>query len=92
MIIYNAISPNGDGQNDFMEIQSIEQYPDNTLVVFDRWGGKVFEIEGYDNVEKRFTGMRNVSGNHLLPTGTYYYQLQIEELSKKYRGFLVIKN
>jgi len=92
LVIYNAVSPNGDGNNDFMEITSIDQYPDNHLVVFDRWGNKVFEVESYDNNTRKFEGMGNVGSKGKLPTGTYYYQLSIEELSKVFRGFIVLKN
>ncbi|MFZ4263891.1 gliding motility-associated C-terminal domain-containing protein, partial [Sphingobacterium sp. HJSM2_6] len=39
--IYNEFSPNDDGQNDYFYIDCIDQYPDNQLEIFNRWGNLV---------------------------------------------------
>ena len=45
-----GFSPNGDGIHDFFQVRGIEEYPDATMVVFNRWGSKVFEKEHYGNL------------------------------------------
>ena len=44
-----AFSPNDDGINDYWRIKFIDQFPNNTVMVFNRWGLKVFEQKGYTN-------------------------------------------
>ena len=74
---YNAISPNGDGQNDFFLIENIECYPDNTVEIYNRWGVLVFERTGYNNTDRAFKGVSEgrvtVKQSEELPVGTYYY-------------------
>ncbi|MBL4861521.1 MAG: gliding motility-associated C-terminal domain-containing protein [Crocinitomicaceae bacterium] len=43
----NTFSPNGDTKNDTWVIEGIEKYPDNQIMVFDRWGQKVYHGTGY---------------------------------------------
>ncbi len=45
----NVFTPNGDGVNDTYEIPLLERYISNRLVVFNRWGQKVFEASDYNN-------------------------------------------
>lgn len=49
VIIPNIITPNGDGMNDNFVIENIEFFPDNKVAIFNRWGKKVFEKNGYKN-------------------------------------------
>ncbi len=73
----NAITPNGDGKNDelFFEIlaQGTEQFPDNEIIVFSRWGDIVYEAAPYQNDWKGV----NKQGKEL-PHGTYYYILRLD--------------
>jgi gliding motility-associated-like protein len=41
-----AFTPNADGINDTWTIASLEYYPDNLILVFNRWGQKVYEHSG----------------------------------------------
>jgi gliding motility-associated-like protein len=77
--IPSGFTPNGDGINDIWEIDNASAYPSMVVQVFNRWGTKVFESKGYDNVSKGkvFDGNRN---NRPLPTGTYYYVITIPKL------------
>ena len=68
---FNAISPDGNGKNDFMYIKSIEKYPENSMIILNRWQNVVWKAENYDNVNVKFEG-KDMQGNPL-PTGTYYY-------------------
>ncbi len=89
--IYNAISPNGDDKHDFLEIENIEAYADNKIVIYDRWGSKVFEANGYDNDVIRFEGSGNTNGAKDLPGGTYYYKLDLGN-GLLFNGFFILKN
>jgi gliding motility-associated-like protein len=80
--IWNAVSPNNDGKNDIFYLEGIECYPINTVEIFNRWGVKVFETNGYDNISRVFSGYSDgrstISRNEMLPTGTYFYVLKYE--------------
>lgn len=83
LIIYNGLSPNGDGRNDFFYIKGIELFPDNTVEIYNRWGVKVYETKGYDNNASRFDGYSRgratFNNNELLPVGTYFYIIKYKE-------------
>jgi gliding motility-associated-like protein len=89
--VYNAVSANDDGLNDFLMIENIENFPENKLSVFNRWGDKVFEIRDYDNAARAFKGWSNVQGEKELVNGTYFYVLELPQ-GETLRGFLAVKN
>lgn len=72
---YHAFSPNGDGLNDLYIISGIENYPDNHVYFFNRWGTLVWDKEKYDNVKNVWDG-KDKSGLSLTP-GTYFYVIDI---------------
>jgi len=49
LIIPNVFTPNGDGVNDNLVFKNLHAFPDNRLVVLNRWGKTVFEKTGYQN-------------------------------------------
>jgi gliding motility-associated-like protein len=67
---YNVFSPNGDGKNDFFEVETCS-VKDYKIEIFDRWGKKVFE--SFDKMEK-WDGLRN--GNEEASSGTYFYVIE----------------
>ncbi len=76
--VLNLVSPNGDGKNEFLFIENIDAYPECLVVIYDRWGTKVFEQKGYDNREKVFSGNNNVLRKSELTEGTFYYVIRSE--------------
>ncbi len=82
--IFNGISPDGDGRNDYFLIQGIENFPNNNVQIFNRWGLQIFNVNGYNNNDstKRWEGTSSaratVNSNNSLPTGTYYYIVKYE--------------
>ncbi|MBK9736723.1 MAG: gliding motility-associated C-terminal domain-containing protein [Saprospiraceae bacterium] len=72
----SIITPNGDGSNDELYFAGLESFPKNSLKIFNRWGGLIFEAKGYQSYGTLFNGMRN--GNRL-PADTYYYVLIFED-------------
>jgi gliding motility-associated-like protein len=76
LVFYDVFSPNGDGQNDRWVIEGIENFPNSTLSIFDRWGQLVFETTGYAN---DWEGSRN--DGSLLPLGAYFFVLRLGDNS-----------
>jgi len=92
IFVHQGLSPNGDGINDFLEIDGITAYPDNHLMIINRNGAAIFEAKGYDNITKIFDGHSNITGAMQLP-GTYFYSLEykIGNVIKRKTGFIVLK-
>ncbi|WP_404811912.1 Ig-like domain-containing protein [Capnocytophaga canimorsus] len=95
---YNGLSNNEDGTNDGFVIDGIECYPKNKVRIYNRWGVKVFETEGYNNKERLFKGISNgrvtVDADKKLPQGTYYYVIEYIDGSNQTHseaGWLYIK-
>ena len=98
LIPYNGMSVDGDGKNEHFHIAGINRYPDNVVRIYNRWGVKVFETEGYDNVTRVFRGFSNgrvvVETSDKLPQGTYYYVIEYVDENKQKRsevGWLYLK-
>ena len=73
LTIFNAVSPNNDDVNDYFYIAKIENFPNNRLWIYNRWGNQVFDSgsEGYKN------NWPGTWGDDIdLPDGTYYYILE----------------
>ncbi|SHF89870.1 gliding motility-associated C-terminal domain-containing protein [Flavobacterium segetis] len=81
--IFNALAPNGNGDNKIFRIRGLECYPDNSVEIYNRWGVLVFEKRGYNNQENAFRGMSEgrvtVRQSDELPEGTYYYILRYKD-------------
>jgi gliding motility-associated-like protein len=86
VFVYNGISPNGDQLNDEWHIIGIEQYPDNEVAVYNRWGNQVFAQKGYTNT-KAWSGTWN---GRELPDGTYYYVIDLGKGAGLVSGYLQI--
>ncbi|VDG81410.1 gliding motility-associated C-terminal domain [Capnocytophaga ochracea] len=98
LIPYNGMSVNGDGKNDHFHIGGIENYPNNVVRIYNRWGVKVFEVSGYDNVTRVFRGISDgrvtVEAADKLPQGTYYYVIEYYDQNNNKQsevGWLYIK-
>ena len=97
LTIYNGVSADADGHNDYFKIDGIEYYPKNNLKIFNRWGVLVYEKDGYSN-EAPFDGHSNgratISADSKLPQGTYYYILEYEDSDDQphtEKGWLYLK-
>jgi gliding motility-associated-like protein len=71
---YNTFSPNGDGKNDFMEINTVQNYPTNVVSIFNRWGSLVKEIQNYDNLTNVWNGTD--LSNDYVASGTYFFSFE----------------
>lgn len=64
----NAFTPNGDGINDTWVIEGLDSYPRAIVMIYNRWGQKIYEKHGgfveWDGI--------NINGKEVT-TGTFYY-------------------
>ncbi|WP_418501499.1 gliding motility-associated C-terminal domain-containing protein [Flagellimonas sp.] len=95
--IFNGITPNGDGSNDYFRILGIENYPDNQLKIYNRWGVLVYESEQYGQGNNLFYGISEgratFQKDKELPSGTYFYILTFTGTNPgkdSYSGYLYI--
>ncbi len=85
LIIPTLITPNLDGRNDFFVINGLETLGKSTLTIFNRLGGRVYEMENYSNT------WNGVDDNEKdLPEDTYFYILKTEK-SRTIKGYVVIR-
>lgn len=84
--IPNFITPNNDGDNDAFIIHCLdnEAYPENEILIFNRWGDIVFKSKPYHN------DWEGTYRNSPLPPGTYFYTLKLESGSKPTTGFITL--
>ncbi len=100
LTIEQLITPNGDGKNDKWELVDVLKYclecnKRAHVRLFNRWGAKVYEKDGYMFDEERFEGY---SQNKLdfqnlqqLPSGTYFYIIMFNG-DKDKTGYITIAN
>lgn len=84
--IPNVITPNGDGVNDTWTIEQIEDFPNATFVIYNRWGNIVWQATG-NAFQWNGTNYRN---GELLPDGTYFYiiDLHSKTYSEPFTGYV----
>jgi gliding motility-associated-like protein len=80
----NTFTPNGDGINDIWVIENLPKYPIQWVQVFDRYGQLLFESHGYTHP---WDGTYNGSP---LPSGTYYYIIELGDSGNPKTGYVTI--
>ena len=87
-----VITPNGDGFNDVLEVKGLAKYPNNELVIFNRWGSEVFRAAPYINDwDGRSIGKLTLGkgADAKVPVGTYFYILKLEK-GKEISGYIYV--
>lgn len=87
LAFFNGFTPNGDDVNDYFVIQGVENYQNNVLCVFNRWGNQIYRMEGYTNDPA--TAFNGHWENVTLPEGTYFYVFDDGE-GNRYSGYVQI--
>ena len=95
--VFNVITPNGDGVHDVLVISGLDENPNNTLKIFNRWGVLVYTTKAYNTEGNVFDGTSEgrvtVNQDKKLPVGTYFYILDYEVStgeSKSISGYIYI--
>ena len=95
--VFNAVTPNGNGDNDTFIIRNIQSFPENTVTIFNRWGVVVYEVSSYGQEGNFFKGVSEgrstINKNEELPSGVYFYVLKYKNakgIMKQRSGYLYI--
>lgn len=88
--VFSGITANNDGINDVLAIENIDQFPNNSVSVYNRWGQLVFEKKGYNN--SNVVWPVGDEGSKLI-SNTYFYVIDLGNGSKLIKGWVeLIKN
>ncbi|MBK8805804.1 MAG: tandem-95 repeat protein [Bacteroidales bacterium] len=90
VFIPDMFTPNGDGYNDYFRIDGLEDFPENYLIIYNRWEHIVYEKENYENDWNGFATSALIDGSKL-PEGTYFYILELKSIEKVFKGSVYIK-
>jgi len=82
-IIYNIVTPNGDGKNDYFTIKGLNTIGKYRVNIFNANGNLLFSSIDYNN------DWGATYKGEVVPDGTYLYAIEIDNVTK-YRGFLTI--
>lgn len=85
LIIPRFITPNHDGFNDEFLIQGIEEYPEATIQIFDKFGKILFDFK---NNSKYWNGFYN---GKQLPSSDYWYIIQLSKDLPPIKGHFTLK-
>jgi gliding motility-associated-like protein len=79
IVVPNVITPNGDGKNDKLVFKNVQFKENSSLLVFDRWGKKIYESANYKNEWQPEQS-----------SGTYYFILTVQDEPEPYTGYFQI--
>lgn len=96
------VSPNNDGLgNEFFKVENIVSFPDNLVLIFNRWGNEVYRMSGYNESDRVFSGYANTgllsNTNAPISDGVYYYLITTnrtingQKVSALNKGYLILK-
>jgi large repetitive protein len=84
--IPTGYTPNNDGSNDLFVVRGIEAFPNNKILIFNRWGNEVYSKSGYMN---DWAGQNNKG--ETLPEGTYFVILSIDNGEIELKGYVDLR-
>ena len=89
--IHNVITPFQDNANDYLQIENIDVFPENKVMLLDRWGVKVKEWKNYANVLDTPSSSHDLSK---VATGNYICILEYKDgnTTKKLSQMITIIN
>ncbi|WP_047548933.1 T9SS C-terminal target domain-containing protein [Psychroserpens sp. Hel_I_66] len=90
LFIPDGLSPNGDGLNDTFFIECIDEYVDNLIKIYNRYGTQIYERRNYEN---DWDGRPNIGLpeiSTILPVGNYFYILDLNNGQKPIFGWVYL--
>jgi len=88
VVVPPVITPNGDGDNDYFEPIKFAGVNEHTMMVFNRWGEKVWET---NNFKSGWNGQQN---GKYVAEGTYFWVLEVyygpDNIKQIYKGSLTV--
>jgi len=82
ILIYEYVTPNGDGKNDVVFIIDLNRFSENELLLYNRWGNSIFSQKNY----------RNDWSPTELAKDLYYYVLKLGNGRLVYTGNIYVSN
>ena len=61
-------------------------------MIYDRLGGLIFSVQGYNNEDIVWDGRSNQNGQTIMPTGTYFYKIDLGSETSIQKGFIELVN
>lgn len=84
IVIPNIFTPNGDGANDVWAITALKDYPAAIVSVYNRYGEQLYYSPG------NFKSWDGTYHGKILPTGVYYYIIQLDKTQPRIAGYVTI--
>jgi gliding motility-associated-like protein len=81
VVVYNVITPNGDGTNDFFTIKDLVYFPGTKVTIYDRWNQVVYNSDDYQN---------DWSPSDI-PAGNYFYVVRVIDKEPLFGPLQIIK-
>lgn len=85
---YSAFSPDNNGTNDTWIITGIEEFPNNVVTIYNRWGVLINDFKPYNNKDKVWDG--NTRNGTPVPNGTYFYVIELNDGSNPKKGWVEV--
>lgn len=86
LTIINGFSPNGNGEVNTFTILGVQNFPNNSLLIFNKWGEEVYSKKGYQN---EWNG-EMPDGDSLASEDSVYYYVFNDGKGESYSGYLQI--
>lgn len=83
--IFSGVTPNNDGLNETWVIDDIENYPNNKVTIYNRWGFEVFKTDKYDNKTNNWPSKEDLPK---LNSTTYFYILDLGDGSPPRKAWI----
>lgn len=84
LTVMSGFTPNGDGENDYFKILGVQNYPNNSLAIFNELGEEIFYKKDYNN---DWGG--ELVDETIAEEGVYYYVFHDGD-EKYYSGYMKI--